>query len=204
MCEHSGKLAAFLDRELDDAEKARVEQHLEGCADCRKQLSKYQQVSNSFYAYCDEVVMAAQAHRERPRWMVPVISGAAAAALAATMVLLLLRPKAETPSVPTAIKVAPSMASETAATVEPPPARVTPLRVHRPQVAPRARTEALEWMPAEPAIEIAIPADSMFPPGAVPDGFSFAADVSFAQDGSAQQMRLRPRLVSLQKGAPQP
>lgn len=204
MCERSGKLAAFLDRELDDAEMARIEQHLEGCADCRKQLSKYQQASNSFYAYCNEVVLAAQTRRERPRWMVPVISGAAVTALAAAMVLLLLRPKTETPSVPTAIKVAPSRASETAATLEPPPARVTSLRVHRPQVAPRARTEAVDWMSAEPAIEIAIPADSMFPPGAVPDGFSFTADVSFAPDGSAQQMRLRPRLVSFQKGAPQP
>lgn len=204
MCERSGKLAAFLDCELDDAEMARVEQHVERCADCRKQLSKYQQASNSFNAYCDEVVMAAQARRERPRWIVPVISGAAVTALAAAMVLLFLRPKAETPSVPTAIKAAPSMASETAPTLEPPPARVTPLRVHRPQVTPRVPTDAVGWMPAEPAIEIAIPADSMFPPGAIPDGFSFTAYVSFAPDGSAQQMRLRPRLVSFQKGAPQP
>jgi hypothetical protein len=33
------------------------------------------------------------------------------------------------------------------------------------------------WSPAEPTVEIALPADALFPPGAVPLGFSFIADV---------------------------
>lgn len=48
------------------------------------------------------------------------------------------------------------------------------------------------WTPAEPAIQIAIPAAAMFPPGAVPEGLTFIADVTIAADGSAQRLRLRP------------
>ncbi len=33
-------------------------------------------------------------------------------------------------------------------------------------------------------VQIAIPADAMFPPGAVPAGFSYITEVSFAPDGS--------------------
>jgi anti-sigma factor RsiW len=204
MCDDSGKLVAFLDHELDDVEMARIERHLEGCADCRIQLNKYKWASNSFRAYCDAIVMAEHARRERPRWRVLVISGAAVTALAAAMVLLLLSHRVETPKTPASVNAAAAVASETAPVLEPSLAPGASHPVHRRQVAPRVRTQAVEWVPAEPAIEIAIPADSMFPPGAVPDGFSFTADVSFAPDGSAQQMRLRPRLVSFEKGAPQP
>jgi hypothetical protein len=44
----------------------------------------------------------------------------------------------------------------------------------------------------QPEIEIAIPAEAIFPPGAVPEGFQFVADVSIGADGSAQSLRLRP------------
>ena len=44
---------------------------------------------------------------------------------------------------------------------------------------------------ADPAIQIAIPADSMFPPGAVPEGVNFVASLSLA-DGSVQAIRLQP------------
>jgi hypothetical protein len=204
MCDHSGKLVAFLDQELDHAEVARLEQHLKGCADCRQQLSRYEQASNLFHAYCDAALVAAQARRERRRWMVPVISGAAVAALAAGILLFFLHPKAKTPSLPGTAKTAPPAAFETAPPLAPPLAPGTPLQVHRRRVPPPTRRELADWVPAEPAIEIAIPADAMFPPGAVPDGLSFTADVSFAPDGSAQQMRLRPRLVNFERGAPQP
>jgi hypothetical protein len=48
------------------------------------------------------------------------------------------------------------------------------------------------WRPSEPAVEIIIPAEAMYPPGAVPAGFSFIADVSFAADGSPHALRLWP------------
>jgi hypothetical protein len=45
---------------------------------------------------------------------------------------------------------------------------------------------------AEPAIQIAIPADAMFPHGAVPEGMTYIANLSLAADGSVQGFRLRP------------
>ena len=205
MCDDSGKLVAFLDHELDDVEMARIGQHLEGCMDCRTRLNKYESVSHSFRAYCDAVEMAENARRERPRWMVRVVSGAAVAGLAATMMILLPGHRVETPDAPSPVMGLAVVGSASAPALEPPPAPGTshPLH-HRQQVSPPVRRQPVEWAPAEPAIEIVIPAESMFPPGAVPDGFSFTADVNFAPDGSAQQMRLRPRFVSLQKGASQP
>src|SRR5215472_4087534 len=204
MCNDSGKLVAFLDHELDDGEMAGIRRHLEGCTDCRTQLNQYESASNSFRTYCDAVEMAEHARHERSRWTVPVISGAAATALAAAVVLLLLGHRVEKAGTPAPIHAAAAVASESASALEPPPAPRTSHQVHRLHVAPPVQTRGVELVPAEPAIEIAIPADSMFPPGAVPDGFAFTADVSFAPDGSARQMRLRPRLVSFQKGAPQP
>ena len=204
MCNDSGKLVAFLDHELDDGEMAGIRRHLEGCADCRTQLNQYESASNSFRTYCDAVEMAEHARHERSRWTVPVISGAAVTALAAAVVLLLLGHRVEKAGTPAPINAAAAVASGSAPALEPPPAPRTSHQVHRLHVAPPVQTRGVELVPAEPAIEIAIPADSMFPPGAVPDGFAFTADVSFAPDGSAQQMRLRPRLVSFQKGAPQP
>jgi hypothetical protein len=53
-------------------------------------------------------------------------------------------------------------------------------------------------------IQIAIPADEMFPPGAVPEGMHFVADVTIAADGSAEQLRLRPRLAGFERRTTQP
>jgi hypothetical protein len=39
----------------------------------------------------------------------------------------------------------------------------------------------------------------MFPPGAVPEGINFVAELSIAQDGSAQRLRLQPRLVGWER-----
>jgi hypothetical protein len=53
-------------------------------------------------------------------------------------------------------------------------------------------------------VEIAIPADAIFPPGAVPEGFSFAADVTIAPDGSAQQIGLRLQLAEFERRSTRP
>jgi hypothetical protein len=55
-------------------------------------------------------------------------------------------------------------------------------------------------LPAEPAIQIAIPDDAIFPPGAIPDGFEFVADVTIAPDGSTQRLQLQPELTGFQGG----
>jgi len=59
-------------------------------------------------------------------------------------------------------------------------------------------------MPQEPVIQIAIPADEMFPPGAVPQGMHFIADVTISPDGSAERLRLRPRLAGFERSTVQP
>jgi hypothetical protein len=41
-------------------------------------------------------------------------------------------------------------------------------------------------------VQIAIPAEAMFPPGAMPEGMSFIAEVSIGADGSVERLRLRP------------
>jgi len=38
----------------------------------------------------------------------------------------------------------------------------------------------------------AIPAEAIFPPGAFPEGFQFIADLSIAEDGSPQGLRIIP------------
>jgi hypothetical protein len=58
--------------------------------------------------------------------------------------------------------------------------------------------------PPEPAVEIAIPGDAMFPPGAVPEGMNFIADVTLAPDGSTERLRLRPRLAGFERRQSQP
>jgi hypothetical protein len=57
---------------------------------------------------------------------------------------------------------------------------------------------------SEPAVEIAIPADAIFPPGAVPEGVGFTADVTIAPDGSARQVRLRPQLTEFERRPTRP
>jgi hypothetical protein len=55
----------------------------------------------------------------------------------------------------------------------------------------RGREGDENWMAAEPAIQIAIPGDAMFPPGALPEGVSFVAELSVAADGSPERIHLQ-------------
>jgi hypothetical protein len=50
----------------------------------------------------------------------------------------------------------------------------------------------VNWIPVESVIEIVIPAEAVFPPGAVPEGVSFNADLTIGADGSARGLWLRP------------
>jgi hypothetical protein len=114
MCDFSGRLIAWSDRELPEMEAADVERHVHTCAECQGRLHAYQKVSRTFDAYCDAAV------------------------------------------------------------------------------ASQIRPKGSNWLPAAPALEIAIPAEAMFPPGAVPEGVSFTADLTIGADGSAQRVRLLP------------
>ena len=74
--------------------------------------------------------------------------------------------------------------------------------VERPAVAVPARPVAS--FASEPAIEIAIPSDAIFPAGAVPEGVSFVADVTLGADGTAERLRLQPRMVEFERRATRP
>jgi hypothetical protein len=65
-------------------------------------------------------------------------------------------------------------------------------RVHRRRGIAPAKTANANWALPETAIQIAIPVEAMFAPGAVPEGITFIADVSMAADGSVQGLRLQP------------
>lgn len=187
MCNYSGKLIPWLDRELGDEQMDQVLRHIQECLECRTQLSDYDQVSKAFDVCCD-AAMAVELPSRQPRW-VPVLSAAAAVVLAATLVVAMLRPRVKptVPAPPRAVVVArPEVVPETK------PARQWHMASH-------VRAQAANLLPPEPAIQIAIPAEAMFPPGAVPEGVSFTAEVSFGPDGSAQQIRLRPRLVGFER-----
>jgi hypothetical protein len=179
MCDYSGKLVAWIDRELPEHEAADVEQHILACAECQRHIGAYEQVSAGFVAYCDASID--QKPRSRaPHW-VPVLSGVAAAAVLA-LVFMRVSNK-QVPIRSRAAEAAPAIVLETA----PRPVKT----VHRRPVA-HTKMASASWTPTEPAIQIIIPAEAMFPPGAVPEGINFIAELDIASDGSAQGLRLQP------------
>ena len=201
MCEYSGKLVAWLDHELMGDEMIQVERHFRDCSECRRQADAYREVSRTFGAYCDAVsTTETKAGRRIPRW-VPALSTAAAVVFAALLLVFVLHTRVKSPA-PLAVKPAVKMALP-AVIPEPvretaPAARRTVHRRHEPEPV-QVQSKNVNWAPTEPAIEIVVPAESMFPPGAVPEGFAFTADLSIAPDGSAQQIRLRPQLVGYER-----
>jgi anti-sigma factor RsiW len=184
MCNSSGRLVAWMDGELAGDEAAAVERHVNTCAECRACVEEYEAASQGFAAYYDtttQKTLAAEPHRKLPRW-VPV---AVATAAAAVIVLLALLPRSAK-QVPPISQVA---AAQPPITVQPAVKPLPPVR--RAHFAAHKKAPAANWAMAEPAIQIAIPADSMFPPGAVPEGVNFVANLSLA-DGSVQAIRLQP------------
>jgi hypothetical protein len=204
MCELSGKLVAWLDQELEIDEMAQMQRHIQNCVECRSQLDVCQAVSRKFDAYLDAVVASKAQHRV-PR-AVSVLSVAATAALAAAIFLAIQQKHIESPLVPVpAIGMASSTVVHEAAPVPAPTRAVRRRHVEHPAQNSLAQNQiATNWTPPEPAIQIAIPAECMFPPGAVPEGVNFTADLKIAADGSAQQIRLRPRLIGFERSTTQP
>jgi hypothetical protein len=176
MCEYSGRLIAWLDnelldQELPDREATNVEWHVRHCAECQKAVNAYKEVSGAFLV-CYQAAMVARP-RSRMKWQ---IAGGVAAAMAILALVLLARqqPQLEKFSVHLPSPAhAPTMAFEKSA----PPAPAVAVRLQRAAPAPMHS----QWMAEEPVVEVALPADALFPPGAVPQGFSFIAEVRFHQ-----------------------
>lgn len=200
MCKYSTKLIAWFDRELEPEQMAELDQHLRDCGECRLSIARYERVGEIFDDYCD-AVMNAVPDRDWRRW-IPILSAAAAIlVLVATTAVLLRTREQPLPPSPTAVL----QPARFPLVAEPPTPPANAMRPRRATPKP-VRTQPGHWLPLppQPAVEVAIPADSMFPPGVVPEGVGFIADVNFAPDGSARQMRLRPRLTAIERSVSQP
>jgi len=169
-----------MDRELPGNEAADTERHVRGCSECRRRVDAYKQVSRAFIAHCDAVMDGTT--RRRPRW-VPVL---ASATVAAAVLFLVLQP-ASVKQIPVRLPVADA---SPAIILKPAPKPVK--TVHRRRGIAPAKAPNANWALPETAIQIAIPVEAMFPPGAVPDGITLIADVSMAADGSVKGLRLQP------------
>jgi hypothetical protein len=175
MCEYSGRLVAWLDnelpdQELPDQEATNVEWHVRHCAECRKAVRAYQEVSGAFLVCYEAAIVA----RPRSRMTLRIAGSVAAAVAILALVLLAQQPRLERLSVRLPSPAhAPAMAFEKSA----PPAPAVAVRQQPAAPAPIHS----QWMAEEPVVEVALPADGLFPPGAVPQGFSFIAEVRFQQ-----------------------
>jgi len=202
MCNFSGKLIAWLDHELPENEATDVERHVKGCAECRSSVHAYGEAGNLFDAYC-EAVVASRVDRKHSLWT-PVFAGAAVAVVGLVLVFLPVLSKQSAP-----IDQLPLHS----AAVVPPPVGVVKVGVSlvkgsrrqnvtrvnnsaraaaRNLVQDSLQNEEANWMGTGSAIQIAIPGDAVFPPGVVPEGVNFIADLSIAADGSAERLHLRP------------
>jgi anti-sigma factor RsiW len=210
MCDFSGKLIAWLDGELPARETVEVERHLAGCPECRSDADAYKRVSGEFDAYCDAAI-SSSVHRGLRHW-VPVVSSASAVAALVALFLAMPRtrvepsafhsPQAAVASSPAVVAAAVPASVSSVRRVHRRPA-VTPASIRNANAAP-AQNQNVYVLPDEPMIQIAIPADEMFPPGAVPEGMHFVADLTIAADGSAERLRLRPRLAGFERRTTQP
>jgi hypothetical protein len=190
MCEFSGKLIAWFDRELSTDKAADVERHVRICAECWSQLGEYERVSAAFAEYCDAAI-ASKVRRRPPRWVLAVSS---AAAVSAILFLALPHARLWQPPAPIVATVATQSLVLKGERIPAAPVKAPVLvkEGHRRHPVLPLPQQDVTWFPVQPPIQIAIPAEAMFPPGALPEGVSFAADLTIAADGSAQRLRLRP------------
>jgi hypothetical protein len=183
MCDFQAKLVAWLDHELSSDEAANVDRHIKECRECRDRLATYKQVSENFDVYCDAVVAEKTGHRVS-RW-VPVLASTVVAAV--VIFLALPQRRIEPPPV-----LAPTLALTSVPVPAPRTVEAAPRKtIRRRHAVPPAEEQVVKWQPTETAVQIAIPAEAMFPPGAMPEGMNFIAELSIAPDGSVQQVRLR-------------
>jgi len=192
-----------MDGELAETEAAEVERHVRACPACGKCVSAYEEITREFAAYHAALTQTRRvARRQKVTGWVPI---AASIAAVAAMVAIVFVPHLAKP-VPTIQQAAaiPSTvamsAAETAAPASQPAAKdhypshrqQKAIRVGHPRRTTKLESTEAKWAMIEPAIQIAIPADAMFPPGAVPEGVTYIANVSLRPDGSVRGIQLQP------------
>jgi hypothetical protein len=202
MCDYCGKLIAWLDRELPADEAVEVQHHLRECVECGERLEKYRQVSSSINEYC--IAVATTETHNSSRRLVPVLARVAAAVIVATLGISVVRTHLHSDPAAPALAAQPVWAPRVMPSPAPKMVAATNKPVRRQHMVRPRLPEAQNWMPPAPAIQVAISADAVFPPGAVPEGVSFTADVNIGPDGLAQQIRFRPLLAGLERRTTQP
>ena len=194
-CDCSEKLVAWLDGELSNDEAAYMEQHLAACVECRTKVDDYKKVSVALQSYCDAAITS-RTHHAALRVLSYVAAAAAAVALAFS--LLQSHPRMVAPAVQPAPAIPSVVAVPDAKPASPAPSpRIKPVRVRRSAEPPQS--SQTNSPPAESAVQIAIPAEALFPPGAFPQGVAFVADLSIAPDGSPQRLHLEPNLIQFER-----
>jgi hypothetical protein len=185
MCDRQAKLVAWLDGELPGDEAGAIEAHVRECQVCRSRMIAYQKVSEDFHLYCDAVFEEGSKPRTLP-W-IPVVATAAAAVIISFVVY------SRTRVVPPSAAVSPVVSVQSA----PVPAPVSAIESapgmaarHKPAPPPR-KPRAPQWEPGETSVEIAIPAESIFAPGAMPEGMRLIGELRIGPDGSVRQVRFR-------------
>ena len=204
MCEYARKLVAYLDHELSADEALALELHLQGCQRCREQMFEYRQVSATFNDYCAAMATAGTQRLKQRR--VPLWTAAAAVLLLATLGAVIQRVPRQTLSPTNVPALASQVALPTQVTARPRSETLptTTKSIHRRHRTRPALPATENWLPSEPSIQVAIPADAVFPPGAVPDGVSFTAVVNIGLDGSAQPVHFHQRMSGLEGSTKQP
>ena len=225
MCDYSGRLVAWLDREMQADKASEMERHVAACAECRNCAEELDRVSGAFEDYCEAL---AQTKEQRKASRVAPIFWAAAAAIVLAVMFAHSRGHVASPmQQPSVTEVAktdssPSLTVKTAENV-PAPSKAERHAARREAADPSGKGavspglcsgqvcaptnvqgQSANWVAEEPAIQIAIPAEAMFPPGAVPEGVNFVADVSIGADGRVEQLRLRPRPARFERRTDQP
>lgn len=203
MCEYSKRLIAWMDGELAESEAAEIEQHVRACPACGKCVSACEEVCHEFAAYYAAFTQIRPvAPSQKASSWVPIAASIAAVALVAAIAFVPRSTKQvltlqQAAAIPSTVETSPI--AETAAPRSQPAAedpylshRQKATRVGHPRHTTKLESTKAKWAMIEPAIQIAIPADAMFPPGAVPEGVTYFANVSLGADGSVRGIQLQP------------
>ena len=205
MCEHSGKLVAWMDGEISAAETSEIARHVAECAECRNCVAELRKVSGKFEEYCNAVLQACA--RREANWRMPGILAAAAAIILTLVVTHGRRPVAQPVLAPSETASVVSNSQPVRSAVESSSGGekrdAHSRRKRRAHAAAplqtRAQSQSERSAADEPALRIAIPAEAIFAPGALPDGMIFVADLSIGADGRVEQLRLLPQPVPLER-----
>ena len=195
-CDCSKQLVAWIDGELLNDDKMYVEQHVAACVECRTEMEACKKVSAAVQSYC-EAPTTSRTHRTASLRVLPYVGVAAAAAGLAFLLLQphprLLAPVVQPAPAPASVLVVPDAKPAS-------PARSSHIKPFRVRDSSReARGLQSNSPPAESAIEIAIPAEALFPPGAAPQGVAFVADLTIAPDGLPLGLHLEPQLIQFKR-----